>query len=268
MDHGGDGRPAEEQRGGRAQDGMATALTAGGHRAAQLFQRVGRGFEAADAGLQQPPQVVLATEAAEAAGGVAAAVAVARAAAEGGAGVLLAVAAIRMTVGPLTGVRSGQGTERAPCRAHGCSPGARRRVVRSCGYVVRTGSCLLRDTDVIAVAGILAGFRASPRRFAPPKARAQLVPRAARPRLLARMTGSPFASGMPLRLARRVQLTYRAERPARRNRSERPARRGRVPLAGRAGRATRVERVVPATRRATHAGASIATRSAAMPRDP
>ncbi|MDC7337737.1 hypothetical protein PQR15_16055 [Streptomyces lydicus] len=62
MDHGRDGRAAEQQRGGRAHEGVPAALTACGDRAAQLIQRVRCRFEVADAGLQQSPQVVLAAE--------------------------------------------------------------------------------------------------------------------------------------------------------------------------------------------------------------
>lgn len=136
MDHGGDGRAAEQQRGRGAHDGVPAALAPGGHRAAQLFQRVRGGFEVGDAGVQQPPEIVLAAEVAAggvaSAGAVAVAAAVAGAAAEAGAGG--PVSAVRMTVGLVTGAR---GTLRG---------------------AVRT----VRDSDVIAAAGYLAGFRALP----------------------------------------------------------------------------------------------------------
>ncbi|MFI9051658.1 hypothetical protein [Streptomyces sp. NPDC053427] len=66
MHHGGDRRTAEQQRGGRAHDDVPTALTAGRHRAAQLLQRVRRGLQVTDPGVQQSPQLVLAAETAEA----------------------------------------------------------------------------------------------------------------------------------------------------------------------------------------------------------
>ena len=154
---------------------MPAALTAGGHRAAQLVQCVRRRFEGAGTGLEQPPQIVLA---AEAAGGVASAVAVTIAvtgAVARAAG--LRLAAVRMAAGIVTGVCSASGGGRCSLRAGGCSDGSGRGVLRAgrrFGRPDRLDRCSVGDTDVIDVtdvtvvagilAGFLAGFRSRPAR--------------------------------------------------------------------------------------------------------
>lgn len=336
---------------------MPAALTAGGHRAAQLVQCVRRRFEGAGTGLEQPPQIVLA---AEAAGGVASAVAVTIAvtgAVARAAGLRLAavrMAAVRMAVGIVTGVCSASGGGRRSLRAGGCSDGSGRGVLRAgrrfgrLGRLGRLGRCSVSDTDAIDVtdvtvvagilAGFLAGFRALPGRDAPSAALLRFAARVplrltCRIQPTRRLAGSPMGPGRLVgtavrsaasvcrvapgesgaacaapahRVERRARIAggARGDRPARRPRVgrsvqrarvdrsvqrarvdrcvrrarvgrsvhcarvDRSVRRARVGRVARAMRATRCEQVVPAGRGATHAGASIATRSAAMPRDP
>ncbi|WP_248001250.1 hypothetical protein [Streptomyces sp. RPA4-5] len=270
MDHGGDGCAAEQQRGRGAHDGVPAALAPGGHRAAQLLQRVRRGFEVGDAGVQQPPEIVLAAEVATggvaSAGAVAVAAAVAGAAAEAGAGG--PVSAVRMAVGLVTGARG---------------------TLRGAGRTVR-------DSDVIAAAGYLAGFRSRPAGVvgltAAIRRTVGALLRRTRRREPTRPIGGPRAPAVRfVRVAPRPEAGSAAHAGRFVTPVVRRAGAGRVERAGPGGgavvhevdrgaggnrgvrvesvvRAAGVVRVVPAKRRATHAGASIATRSAAMPRDP